>query len=76
MEWAAFQQGQRCPKCSESKQISIGEKDTYSFVKKIYSGIILTNDKKTITNPNTKRQLELDILMPEIMKAIEYGSPQ
>ena len=73
MNWNNFQQGQRCPKCSYSKMFSKGEKEIYEYVKSIYPGRILENDRKTIQNPLTGRFLELDIYLPELNFAIEYN---
>jgi hypothetical protein len=44
------------------------------FIKSIYNGEIIENDKKTIINPITNHWLELDIYLPDINKAIEQIS--
>jgi hypothetical protein len=66
-----FQQGQRCPYCSV--QSSKPEKEVFHFVKTIYSGEVINNDKRTIYNYFTNRFLELDIYLPHIHKAIEFN---
>jgi hypothetical protein len=70
--YSAWQQGQRCGKCDikTSKQ----ERELQVFAKEIHKGLVLTNDRTTIQNPITGCFLELDIYMPEIKKAIEYGA--
>ena len=68
-----FYKGSRCPKCSNSKMFSKGEKEVCEFVRSIYHGVVLENDRLTILNPKTNRFLELDIYLPEIGFAIEYG---
>lgn len=54
-----------CPKCS--KKISIGEKEVLDYIKSIYFGEIITNDR-TIISPK-----EIDILIPDLKIAIEYN---
>ena len=43
----------------------------YTFVNSIFNGDIVRNDRTQIVNPNTNRNLELDIWFPDKMKAIE-----
>jgi hypothetical protein len=69
-----FQQGERCPVCFHKKLFSKGEKQVLDFLKKIYFGIIINNDRSFIVNPKTGKYLELDIWLPELNKAIEYYS--
>lgn len=64
----------RCPICSKHLHQSKGEKEVVEFIHQIYNGVIIENDRKTIQNPITKYMLELDILLPDINKAIEYNS--
>lgn len=74
MRFGDFQQGQRCPKCNKTgRNFSNIEKEVVNYVKTIYNGNIIENDKKTILNPNTKRYMELDIYLPDIKKAIEIN---
>jgi hypothetical protein len=68
-----FKSGSGCSYCRKQKMFSIGEKNLYGFVKTIYSGIIDTNNRKIIRNPNTNKPMELDICMTEIKKALEYS---
>lgn len=69
--WNNFQQGKRCPICSP--KWSRAEKIIANYVKSIYSGIVIENDRTLIINPSTGNYLELDLFMPEINKAIEYN---
>jgi hypothetical protein len=71
---SAWQQGQRCPECSFIDGSSKTEKEVREYVIKNYTGIILSNDRTLILNPKTGKFLELDIWLPEIKKAIEYGA--
>ena len=76
IEWASWQQGRRCPcdKCGKNNKTSKQERELQDFVKETHTGIVLTNDRSLIQNPLTGEFLELDIWMPDIMKAIEYGA--
>jgi len=65
--------GNRCPECGKHFVTSRGEKEVVSFVKKVYKGEVIENDKTQIVNYNTGRNLELDIWLPELMKAIEFN---
>ena len=73
MRFNTFQQGHRCPVCSAGQTSSKGEKEIYEYVKSIYGGRVLENDRKTIQNPLTGRFLELDIYLPELNFAIEFN---
>ena len=67
---ADLKRGTHCPACSRHhciKTTSKGEKEVANFVKSIYSGVIIENDR-TILNPK-----ELDIYLPEIGFAVEYN---
>ena len=66
-----FQQGQRCPLCSN--RTSKGEKEVLQIVKKFTDEMIIENDRTQITNSLTGRNLELDIWIPSLKKAIEYN---
>lgn len=68
-----FQQGQRCPECLKKIFFSKKEKEILKYVKSVYNGLVLENDRKQIINPLTNRFLELDIWLPELNKAIEYN---
>ena len=54
-----------CPNCSKTST-SIEENEIYEFVRSIYHGNVIKNDRKQIF------PLELDILIPEKHVAIEY----
>jgi hypothetical protein len=56
--------GQECPKCNSN--ISKKEIEVLEYIKSIYSGIIITNDKKILEGS------ELDIYLPDIKLAIEF----
>ena len=53
-----------CPKCT--KFASKAEKDLLFYIKSLYSGIILTNDRKLI------KPKEIDIYLPEKKLAFEF----
>lgn len=57
--------GYRCPKCSEHG-VSKAEKDLTDFIKSIYDGVVLTNDRQLLAPK------EVDILLPNLKLAIEY----
>jgi ribosomal protein S8 len=71
--WNKWKSGQRCAKCAYEMEYSKAEKEILKYVQKIYSGIIIENDRTKILNPITGKYLELDIWMPELNKAIEYN---
>lgn len=64
-------QYQPCPR--HRKDRSRGEKDVSSLVSDLYSGSVVLNDRNHILNPKTNHYLEMDIWLPELNKAIEYG---
>ena len=61
---------QRCPECS--KRVSKGEQEVKDYIKYMKYDII-GNDRTQIFNPLTERNLELDIWIPYLNKAIEYN---
>ena len=65
-------EGQRCNECRD-KVSSKPEKEVLSFIKTLYNGKVIGNDRKQLKNHFTNRPLELDIWLPEIKKAIEYN---
>ena len=67
----AFKNGNRCPICNDNKT-SKGEQDLALYVESLGISII-RNDRNTIINPLTNRNLELDIYIPSLNKAIEYN---
>ena len=44
-----------------------------NYVKSIYNGPVIPNDRTQIVNPSTGNNLELDIWLPDLNKAIEYN---
>lgn len=72
--WANFNNGTRCAKCHiHSSGSSLGEQEVLKHVKYITNISIIKNDRTQITNPLTKCNLELDIWIPSMNKAIEYN---
>jgi len=61
-----FLQGYRCPKCSKTRKFSNGEKSILKFIKKVYKGEIIENDKRILHGK------EIDIYLPELKIGIEY----
>lgn len=68
-----FSRGDRCPICASLQTVSKAEKDVVDYIKKIYNGLLIENDRTQIINPKTNCFLELDIFLPDINKAIEYN---
>lgn len=70
--WNQIDQGQKCPKCT--KNYSKPHEEMVNFVKSIYSGTIIINDR-TILHTEGERKtkaLELDIWLPELKIGIEH----
>ena len=66
----------RCLKCHPllSFGSSIKEKKVLSFIREVLPNEeIIENDRTQLTNPITNRQLELDIWIPRLRKAIEFN---
>ena len=73
MSWNSFQQ-YRCSICDKIKFSSKPEKEVLSVVKELIpKELILENDRTQIINPKTRRNLELDIYLPNLNKAIEFN---
>jgi len=70
-EWLAYPtvllRNHGCPKCVRQRTTSKGEKEVVAFVREIYDGDVIENDR-TILNPK-----ELDIYIPRLNIAIEYN---
>lgn len=66
--WTKWQQGRRCPQCSN--KTSKWEKEIKKFISDIKVKFV-ANDRTQIINPKTNCGLELDIWFPQLNKAIE-----
>ncbi len=73
MNLSDWTDGNRCKYCSYINGKSKGEKEVLEYIKSIYNGIIVENDRTTILNNLTNHYLELDIWLPDINVAIEYN---
>jgi len=74
VNYNAFKTGNRCPICNALNKSSKAETEISEFIHEKYSNIkIINNDRSFIINPKTNRYLELDILMPNLNKAIEFN---
>ena len=72
VKFGHFRRGVRCSVCNSERQSSKQEQDLQLFVGSF--GIpIIKNDRTQIVNPTTGRNLELDIWIPSMKKAIEYN---
>lgn len=69
----SFQQGCRCPVCWELETYSRSEKDCFNVIKQITDNNVIENDRTQIINPMTGYNLELDIYIPSLNKAIEFN---
>lgn len=56
-----------CPSCFSAEGISRGEKELVEYVKSLYKGTIIYNDRKILEGK------ELDIYLPELNLALEYN---
>ena len=68
-----FQRGVRCPVCCDLKKHSLSEKDCLDVVKQLTNENIIENDRTQIVSPKTGYNLELDIWIPSLNKAIEFN---
>jgi len=73
IRWNDIQQMQRCSVCSALNSSSIPEKEVQQFVSSMLDCDIVYNDRTQIINPLTNHNLELDIWIPSMKKAIEYN---
>jgi len=72
VKFNGFQMGCRCPICDYNKSSSKGEIEVQEYVRSLGISII-SNDRTQIINPLTGKNLELDIWIPSMNKAIEYN---
>jgi hypothetical protein len=63
-----FFKGNRCPRCAVLQRRSSSEKELFKYLKKIYKGKLIINDRKILRN-----QQEIDIYFPELKIAIEFN---
>ena len=56
-----------CPSCSEKQGTSLKEKDVLTFIKSIYNGEIVENDRKQLEGK------ELDVFIPSKFLAFEFN---
>jgi len=68
-----FSGGRRCPACWFESSSSVPEKEVQQFVSSILDCDVIYNDRTQIVNPLTSKNLELDIWIPSMKKAIEYN---
>ena len=68
IQWNDWQQGKRCPICPS--KVSKWELEVKKYVKSL-NVLFLSNSRDILINPNTGRNLELDIWFPDLNKAIE-----
>ena len=72
MSWSNFRKGHRCPLCYRQQESSKSEKEIVGFLKQRISDIVC-NCWSVIVNPNTNCNMELDIWLPKMNKAIEFN---
>jgi len=71
--WEHWKRGHRCSTCYYESTSSKPEREIQKYISEIYNGKIINNDRNTIINPLTNYNLELDIYLPELNKAIEFN---
>jgi len=67
-----FKKGARCPICWNESTASKQEIELQDYIESLGYDII-RNDRSQIINPLTGKNLELDIWIPDLNKAIEYN---
>jgi len=67
-----FKKGARCPICWNESTASKQEIELQDYIESLGYDII-RNDRTQIINPLTGKNLELDIWIPDLNKAIEYN---
>jgi len=67
-----FQAGNRCPTYWYTNISSKAEREIQTYIKTLVDDV-KENDRTQILNPLTNHYLELDVWLPEQMKAIEYN---
>ena len=74
ISYSNFSKGRRCKKCYDGKNHSNQEKEILKIVENLLPDKkIIPNDRTQIINPKTGKNLELDIWIPELNKAIEFN---
>jgi len=69
----SFQQGHRCPICDYTKTTSKAEKEILKIIKSLTNKKVIENDRTQIINSLTGHNLELDMWIPLLNKAVEYN---
>ena len=73
VRWNNFQQGFRCPKCFKARKMSREEKEVLEYVKSLTEHNIVENNRTLTINPKTGKNLEIDMWIPSLKKAIEFN---
>ena len=68
-----FLNGKRCFSCWSNKLSSKAETQIYNIINSMIPNSIIRNDRTQLLNPLTGKNLELDIWIPDLGKAIEYN---
>jgi len=71
--YSNFRKGHRCGDCYRKSSISIPEIFIQEYVKILTDTEVIYNDRSQVLNSNTGWNLELDIYLPKLKKAIEFN---
>lgn len=70
LEWRSIHASSLCPECGLYTRGSIAEQQVADFIKSVYAGTMIRNDRTLLLG---NKALELDILLPDINIAVEYN---